>query len=338
MIDIALERLRNQRLVKTTFGDPVSVVRWLGAVQAQEYPVARWGLGLRGAGFGEADVEAAFNRGDILRTHVLRPTWHFVAPQDIRWMLGLSGPRVRKTMASYHRNYEIDDALLARSRRVIERTLRDGQARTRKEIGGALQSAGIDVKTLRLAFVVIDAELVGLICSGPRRGKDFTYTLLEARVPPAPAMDGDEALAELTRRYFTSHGPATIRDCSWWSGLTQTMIKRGLEILGSSVSKFETQGLTCWGCDPSSRSRAGALPAHRLPIYDEFLIAYQDRVFVRRDAKTPKLYIGPDRFHHSIVIDGRLAGSWKPTDKDGRLTVAAATYGRVSRAERDAIA
>ncbi len=335
--DIAAERLRRQRLLRTTLGDPVSVVGWLGAVQAQEYPAARWGLGLRGAGFTDADVEAAFDRGDILRTHALRPTWHFLTPADIRWVLALTGPRVQATMATYHRTRDIDAALLAKSRKVIERTLRGGQTRTRKEIAGALRLAGIDVKTLRLAFVVIDAELEGLICSGPRRGHEFTYALLEERVAPALMLSGDEALAELIFRYFTSHGPATVRDCAWWSGLTQGSIKRGIEVLGSRLTRIAAQDLTCWCCEPP-RSRTTTKPsAHLLPIYDEFLIAYKDRVFMKRDAKTPKLHIGPDVFAHYLVIDGRLAGSWKPTERGGTVMVAVALHGRVSRSERDAI-
>ena len=335
-IDVAAERLRNQRLMRTTFRDPAGVVQGLGAVQAQEYPMARWGLGLRGAGFDDAAVTAAFDCGDILRTHALRPTWHFLTPADIRWILALTGPRVQATMATYHRTREIDAALLAKSRKVIERTLRDGQTRTRTEIGAALRRAGIDVKTLRLAFVVIDAELEGLICSGPRRGKEFTYALLEERVPPAAMLKGDEALAELTRRYFTSHGPATIRDFAWWSGQTQASIKRGIEILGSKLTKITSQDLICW-CAAPPRSGTTTTPvAHLLPIYDEFLIAYKDRVFMQRDAKTPKLHSGPDPNHY-LVIDGRLAGSWKPAEKGGKVTVTVATYGRISRAERDAI-
>jgi hypothetical protein len=335
--DVAIERLRHQRLQRSAFRDPASVVRWLGAVQAQEYAAARWGLGLRGTGFGDVDVEAACDRGEILRTHALRPTWHFLAPTDIRWVLALTGPRVQATMATYHRTRQIDAALLAKSRKVIERTLRGGQTKTRKEIGDALRLAGIDVKTLRLGFVVIDAELEGLICSGPRRGKDFTYALLEERVPPAPVLKGDEALAELTRRYFASHGPATIRDFAWWSGQTQTSIKRGIEILGSGLTKIEAQDHTCWSCEPP-RARPTTKPsAHLLPIYDEFLIAYRDRVFMKRDLKTPKLHIGPDTFSHYLVIDGRLAGSWKPRETGDTITVAVSLYGRVSRAERDAI-
>jgi hypothetical protein len=306
-LDIASERLRNQRLLRTSFRDPASVVGWLGAVQAQEYGPARWGLGLRSVGLDDMEVSAAFDRGDILRTHALRPTWHFLTPADIRWVLALTGPRVQATMATYHRTREIDAALLAKSRKVIERTLRGGQTRTRKEIAEALRLAGIEVKTLRLGFVVIDAELEGLICSGPRRGNEFTYALLEERVPPAPVPKGDEALAELTRRYFTSHGPATIRDFAWWSGLTQASIKRGIEILGSRLTKIASQDLTCWCCEPP-RSRTTTKPtAHLLPIYDELLIAYKDRVFMKRNVKTPKLHIGPERVH-ALPGDRRPSG------------------------------
>jgi hypothetical protein len=333
-IDVAAVRLRNQRLMQTTISDPAGVVRWLGAVQAQEYPAAKWGLGLRGSGFVDADVEAAFSRGAILRTHVLRPTWHFVAPEDIRWMLALTGPRVQATCASYYRKMEIDAALFARSAKAIERALRGGRALTRRELATALSRAGIEARLQRLAFFMIQAELEGLICSGPRRGKEFTYALLEERVPKAAALSGDEALAALTRRYFTSHGPATVRDFSWWSGLAKAAITRGIEMLGGDLSKVEIDGLTCWFAE---RSRARRSSAHLLPIYDEFLIAYQDRVFLKRDSTTPKIYSGRDAFTHHLIVDGRLTGSWRPIERAGTVSVTVATYGRVSRSERDAI-
>jgi hypothetical protein len=335
-LDVAASRLHHQRLMRTRLGDPAGVVRWLGAVQAQEYPSAKWGLGLRGAGFGDAEVEAAFNRGAILRTHLLRPTWHFVTPADIRWMLALTGPRVQAVCASYYRKREIDGPLFARSRKAIERALRDGRSLTRPELGAVLGRAGIEARTQRLAFLMLHAELEGVICSGPRRGKAFTYALLDERVPRATQLSADEALAELTRRYFTSHGPATVRDFSWWSGLTKGAIRRGIEMLGREISSAEVDGLTLWFTERSSPRQPARPSAHLLPIYDEFLIAYQDRMFLRRESATQGFY-GRDGLNHYLIVDGRLAGSWKRSDRGDAVSVTIALAGRLSRPEMEAV-
>jgi hypothetical protein len=183
---------------------------------------------------------------------------------------------------------------------------------------------------------MIHAELEGVICSGPRRGKAFTYALLEERVPVATRLSDDEALAELTRRYFASHGPATMRDFSWWSGLTKSTIRRGIEMLGREVASAEVDGLTCWFTDRSSPRQPARPSAHLLPIYDEFLIAYQDRVFLRRESATQGIY-GRDGLNHYLIVDGRLAGSWKRLDRGDAVSVTIALAGRMSRPEMDAV-
>src|SRR5687768_3402854 len=277
--DIAAQRLSNQFITRAVHRQPEDVVASLGAVQAQEYAPAKWGLGQRlGGRTTDADVERAFTEGRILRTHVMRPTWHFVAPADIRWLLMLTAPRVKAIMAPYDRRLELDDTLFAKSQRVFARALGGGTYLTRAELALELERAGIAAAGQRLAHIVMRAEQDALICSGPRRGKQFTYALLDERAPLAPRLGRDEALAELTRRYFTSHGPATFRDFAWWSGLTVRDAKAGVEMLGSAIDHRIANGLTCWfaGSVPVSRS-AAAKTAHLLPIYDECFIAYKDR-------------------------------------------------------------
>jgi hypothetical protein len=193
-------RLFNQKLLRSDFRSPAEVVRWLGAVQAQDYPAAKWGLALRAPGVSDADVERAFEEGDILRTHVLRPTWHFVAPSDIRWMLSLTGPRVHAAQAYYYRILGLDPKTRRRSRAAVERALRGGAALTRAELALVLKRHRIAVDGLRLAHLMADAELEGVVVSGPRKGKQFTYALLEERAPGAPDLPREEALAELTLR------------------------------------------------------------------------------------------------------------------------------------------
>jgi hypothetical protein len=183
--DIAHQRLINQHIAAAPFEKPSDVVNWLVAVQAQDYFGAKWALGLRLQDAHDAEIDRAFNAGSILRTHVMRPTWHFVMPTDIRWLLALTAPRVHAVNAHRYRELELDDATLKRSRKVLTKALQGEKQLTRDELRDALQAAKIAADGQRLAYIVMAAELDGLICSGARRGKQFTYALLDERVPPA---------------------------------------------------------------------------------------------------------------------------------------------------------
>ncbi len=212
----------------------------LGAVQSQDYAAAKWGVGQRTVGITDAIVEQAFADGSILRTHVMRPTWHFVTPSDIRWMLSLTAPRVHAANAYRYRELELNEAVFRRCRSSLMRALQGGRQLTRTELRQLLQRARIDTTApQRLAYLLMHAELEGVICSGARRGKQFTYALLDERVPPASVPQRDEALHDLTMRYFSTRGPATPQDFSWWSGLTVADAKRGVEAAGTSIDQLE---------------------------------------------------------------------------------------------------
>jgi hypothetical protein len=331
-VEIINRRLRNQKLAGSTIEKPEDVVAWLAAVQAQDYSGAKWALGQRMNGPSHAVVEGAFNRGAILRTHVMRPTWHFVAPSDIRWLLALTAPRVLAISAYYQRQNELDDKTFASSRAVLERALEGGKHLTRVELAAALNRSGIVASGPRLGHLMMHAELSAVICSGPRRGKQFTYALLEERVPRARVLTRDESLAELTRRYFTSHGPATARDFAWWSGLTVADTKRGLEMIRSSIDTHVVGGLTCYLCADSPPARPVRPSCYLLPNYDEYLIAYKDREFIR-SAGT-----GHDRFPHHLILDGRLAGSWRPSESQGSMHATAAPYKPFNGVDRKKLA
>ena len=267
---VAERRLGNQKLSRTALRRPEDVVTWLGAVQAQDYPGAKWGVAQRALGLTEVAIDRAFDEGRFLRTHILRPTWHFVPANDIRWMLSLSAPRVHSSSASSYRRLELDGRTLARSHAVFERALRGGVDLTRAELASALRRARIECEGQRLAYVVMHAELEQVITSGPRRGKQFTYMLVDDRAPGAVRMPADAALAELTRRYFTSHGPATVRDYSWWSGLTMGQAREGLALLGSSVEQETIAGLTYWLVPSRASGTATPSSIYLLPNYDEY--------------------------------------------------------------------
>lgn len=306
LTDVAAQRLQNQRLSRLAAGSPEKLVAWMGAVQAQEYGPARWGLGLRlSSSTTDAAVHRAVDRGRILRTHILRPTWHFVTPADIRWMLELTAPRVQRILATYDRRIGLDSALMTRAAAVLERALGDNGCLTRQELGPYLLRAGLPAGNRDLAHIAMYAELEGLICSGPRRGKQSTYALLADRAPGARRQQRDESLAELTKRYFRSHGPATVRDFVWWSGLTSADAKRGLEMI--RAREREVDGLKYWtvGRDvPAPRTRTSL---HLLPIYDEYLVAYRDLQAVPR----PAYLMG--NFQHALVIGGQVTGTWRIT-------------------------
>src|SRR5438270_2674002 len=228
-LDIAQRRLHNQHITRRTLETPEALVEWLGAVQAQDYAAAKWALGLRLPGVTDDDIEQAFTGGTILRTHVMRPTWHFVSSADIRWLLALTAPRVHAANAYWYRRVGVDETTVGHSMDVLANALQGGKQLTRDELASALKLAGIVTEgEQRVTYIVMRAELDGLICSGARRGKQFTYALLAERAPHPRMLARDEALAELTMRYFMSHGPAAIRDFVWWSGLTAADAKAGL--------------------------------------------------------------------------------------------------------------
>ena len=280
-------------------------------MQAQEFDAARWAIGLRlRSAIGDAEIRHAFDEGRILRTHVMRPTWHFVTRSDIRWLLELTGPRVHRILSYYNRELELDARTLTRATTVLERALEGGQHLTRAELGERLQRAKLPWVGNRLARVVMHAELEGVICSGPRRERQFTYALLVHRAPNAERLPRDEALARLARRFFTSHGPATVRDFVWWSGLTTADAKRGLEM--NRASREDVDGLTYWSIGHSARGAVRDQLVHLLPIYDEYLVAYRDRTAVpHRPSEAGSRSSASLTFQHTFMIGGHVAGTWR---------------------------
>jgi hypothetical protein len=335
---VVRQRLGNQHLTRPKHRDPAAVVAWLGAVQAQDFASAKWGLAQRTKGADDEAVVRAFDAGRILRTHVMRPTWHFVAPADIRWLLALTAPRVNAFSAFYYRQSGLDGTVFARSRRVIERALRDQTHLTRAELATALQRGHIPASGVRLGLLLLRAELDALVCSGPRRGKHSTYALLDERVPPVGPLARDEALAELTQRYFASHGPATIRDFAWWSGLAVRDARIGVDAARPPLSRMLADDMEYY-YRPSRSAAADASPmACLLPVYDEYLIAYKDREAVRERTLDAGAVTKAHIFQNSVVMDGRVIGSWKRTPGPKAMQVDVAPFRGLSTAERRAIA
>lgn len=306
--EVAHRRMRAQHLVGTPLKDPVAVVGHLGGVQAQEFPYALWSVAQRTAGFDVADVRELVDRGALVRTHALRPTWHFLAPEDLGWIQALTGPRVHVFNAFYYRKFGIDADSAARTNALITAALRGGHHLTRKELGELVGATGVE-----LAYVVMYAELEALIVNGPMRGKQHTYALAEERIAAPRELSGDEALAELTRRYFSTHGPATIKDFGWWSSLTVAQIKRGLALAGSALAATEINGRTFWYDHTAAQLDPVAPTAHLLQGYDEYVVAYSDSKFAYNlDGLVPDpLRYTENLVVNPIMVDSQLAGFWR---------------------------
>jgi hypothetical protein len=336
--DVPHQRLRNQRIGAAAFDQPAAVVSWFGAVQAQDYDAAKWALGLRLRAPTADAIEEAVTAGAILRTHLLRPTWHFVTPADIRWLLALTGPRVDARNQPWYRSLELDSAALSRGIGILTKVLEGGNQATRAELASALHAGGIATDNpVRLACIVMHAELTGIICSGPRRGKQFTYMLLEERVPPSRRLERDEALAALVGRYFTSHGPATLRDFTWWSGLTMTDAKAGLEALRGQLVCESFDGKDYWRPASPSAPPSDPASAYLLPNFDEYMVAYADRTALVDAAHAEHLKARGGGLSNSIVLDCRVIGTWQRSTKQGTVHVTASPFAAMDEADEMAI-
>lgn len=336
--DILRLRLQHQHLTRQRLRRPDELVAWLGAVQAQDYPAAKWAVGQRLVGATDASVEAAVADGRILRTHVLRPTWHFVARDDFRWLLALSGPRVSSVLSSSARLFGLDADTLKRSRQVLIAALRGGRMLTRRELAVALEKAGIDVlNPQRLAHLIVHAELAAVVCSGAPRGRYQTYAWLEERVPAAPPIAREEALGRLTARYFTSHGPATLKDFVWWSGLTTGDAKAGIAMLGATLLSDEVDDCRYWWTAPSRKPAAVPAAAQLLPNFDEYLVGYADRSAC--DGRPPTGPRDNVLFSHNVTIDGRVVARWgRSTSPAGAVVCSVTPHIRLRRAEKALVA
>lgn len=335
--DIPTIRLFQQGISTRRFSTPGEVVCWLGAAQAQDYYGASWALGLRIPGATDDLIETALTEGTILRTHIMRPTWHFVTPADIRWIQALTAPRVHTLNSYMYRQFELDEALLTRCSDLIAKALSGGVQLTREEIGVELSKVGIIADGVRLGYILHYAELEALICSGGRRGKQHTLALLEERAPNAKLLPCDEALAELTRRYFTSHGPATIRDFAWWSGLTVADVKAGLALCAGELVEEVIDGKSYWlSASLPTITLEPSPTVHLLPPFDEYGIAYKDHSASldpdHQDQAKNAIYGG------LTVIDGQGVGYWRRTLKKGAVVIRSEPWRPLTTEETEAFA
>lgn len=340
-LDIVRHRLHTQLLSQTTFTQPAEVVEWLGAVQSQDYAGAKWALAQRlKESTTDAKIDKDFNEGKILRTHLLRPTWHFVTPADIRWLLKLTAPRVHAVNAFMYRSQGLDKATLRKGNTMLEKALRGGNQLTRSELASLFQKAGLigDSNGVRMGYFLMYAELEGLICSGARRGKQFTYALLEERVPRVKSLTPVEALAELTRRYFATRGPATLADFTWWSGLTMADAKKGIDMVKSQFVNEVWKDQSYWFANSVSPVTMKSPTAHLLPNYDEYFIGFKDRSAIAEVAERAGIQSSdPSLIAHIVILDGQIIGGWKRTIEKDAVLVALKLFTKLTKAENQAV-
>ncbi len=257
-------RIANQRLAGNGLGRAVDVVSLLACVQSQEHAHAFWSLGMRTDGLTYAEVQREFDAGTFLRTHILRPTWHFVAAADLRWIQAVTAARVQQLNGTIYRQQGLGPTERDRALELIMNALTGGACLTRTELGRVLAAEGP-----RLAYLIMNAELEGVICSGPMRGAQHTYALVSERV--GHSADGDAG--ELAYRFFAGHGPASVKDFARWSSLTLTQCHRAVEAAGNRLDSETFEGSTLW-FDPTAPEPSTSARAMLLPMYDELTLSY----------------------------------------------------------------
>ena len=310
---ITRQRLINHQIAMSGATSAGEVVRHLCAVQAQDYAGGKWSVGLRLPGATDAGIEAAFARKEIVRSWSLRGTLHIMSPEDTRWIVALAGGRMMKTVSAQFRRAEIDRPLLTKSYKAMTAAMQGSYQLSRAEVTDVLNKKGITTEGLRLNFLLLAAALEGHICLGARRGKEFTYTLLDEWLPATPSISREEALNRLAERYFVAHSPAAVRDFAWWAGITLTDAHKAVDGLSPGVIAVKTDGEALLSKTDTRNTEYDANKGvYLLPGFDEYMLGYKDRSVIL-DAGDLKKVVGSNNglFSNTIIAGGRVAGTWK---------------------------
>jgi len=311
-MNIPAIRLVNHQLTTTAYTMPRQIVAHFGMMQAQDFNSAKWAIGARLNGCTEKLIQEDFDKGEILRTHVLRPTWHFVTPENIRWMLRLSTKQIMQSMKSRDRDLGLTDEIYLKCFSIIENAFEKDISPTRNDLAKILHDAGMKFESSHVYHIVTGAEANGILCSGAFREKTQTYALLEKRVPAAKPYTKEESLAKLARIYFTGHGPATLQDFVWWSGLSVGEARMGLESVQKEFVSETVDGQRYWMPIVDYPSLVECKSnVHLLPAFDEYIVGYKDRTAVITSENHRKSISSNGVFRPVIIQDGRVIGIWK---------------------------
>ncbi len=331
--DLTAHRLQRLGLAEPVFDTPEAVVSWLGAVQAQDWYGSLWAVGSRMRAASESTIEQAIADGSIVRTWPMRGTLHFVAPADVRWMLQLLAPRVvAANRARIERDFGLDESTLKRSRRIVEKVLGVGQPIARTDLYAALDAGGIGTERMRGIHVTGWLAHHGVICGGPRVGRQPTFVLLDAWVAPTTPKTRDEALHTLALRYFHSHGPATAQDLAWWSGLTVRDAQLAAALAEPELQVLEVAGKRYLHGDTAEPMPAGGV--HLLAPFDEYLVGYRDRRAAVEPALSRQVIGINGLVNASVLVDGKVVGTWKRVlGRDG-VSIDVAPFRALRRGEQ----
>lgn len=337
-LDIALYRLYSQQIAQPQFERPSQVVAWLGAVQAQDFPGAKWSIGLRLSNTTDMDIEKAIAERTIIRTWPMRGTLHFVAGADVHWMRTLLTPRIIAGSAQRQKNLELDDKIFARCEKIFVRALQGGKQLSREAMCTLLEKSRISTAGQRGYHILWRLAQEGLLCFGVPEGKQQTFTLLDEWFPVIRRVARDEALAELTKRYFTSHGPATLYDFVWWSGLKVSDARAGLDMAAAQLAQEKIDAKIYW-MSPDMPIFPQVLPiTYLLPGFDEYMLGYKDRSASLDPRHAQKICPGSNgMFSPTIVMGGRVVGTWKRSIRKKKLVIASTPFTSFSGAQRRAI-
>jgi hypothetical protein len=313
--DISVLRFNNQHIADSKFNSVKDIASWMGAMQAQDFNMSKWAYGIRLNNLKVTSINDAINSGEIVRSHLLRPTWHFVSADDIYWISELTAPQIKSAAKSREKQLGLDETVIRKSYSVLEKSLRVGGHLTRQEIISDLRKAGIETDNNRASHLLIRAETEGIICSGKLKEYKQTYTLLPEWIPRTKTLNRDEALKELALRYFTSHGPATLNDFNWWSGLSIRDSRQALDSVKSELCSEVMENNTYWFASPSETSEPRTDEVFLLPAYDEFIISYRDRTASLKLVNHKKAVSDNGIFYPVIIRNGQVIGTWKHTVK-----------------------
>lgn len=337
LTNIATIRLISQQIATTKFKAVKDVVDWMGAMQAQDYAMAKWAIGARLPNSTDQDIETAINHGEIIRTHLLRPTWHFASAENIVWMLVLTVPQIKVSLKSRNRELGLSETIFAKSNTIIEKALAGGKHLTRQELITELEKAHIATEDNRASHLMLQAELDGIVCSGAVKGGKQTYALLEERVPKTKPLTREEALAKLAQKYFTSHGPASLQDFVWWSGLSVSDARRALEMVKSDFISETIDSRTYWFSPFVPALKPDKEAAYLLPAFDEFIISYKDRRAALPFEDHNKAVSDNGIFRPVIVVNGKIIGTWKRTIKKDRVIIETQLFEQPDKATRSLV-
>ncbi len=326
-------RLQNQFITSHPVLTPSAIVKKMVAMQAQDFNASKWAIALRSNRLTKTQIETSLNAGEILRIHILRPTWHYVSSEDIYWILSLTSQYVQNRNLPYYHKLGLDDNVFSKTETIIKNSLKGGKSIRRENLIELIKQKGISTTKLGYLYILMHAELNGIICNGVSEGNIVSYALLHERVPNIKNLPRDEALAQLTLGYFTSHGPTTIKDFIWWSGLPIKIAKEGFDMVKDQLDLQKYQDVDYWFCFPLLKDEINEA-VYLLPNFDEYIVGYSNREIIFDRKQRVKLDGRKNvLFQHSIVLNGKIIGNWKVILKKNEVQIRINLFVHVTKAQ-----